>query len=86
MNSAKLLKMKIDMARLKQPTQKEELAIYRELLIHLHTCNWTGHHEKVGKILEAIGAYSYARTNSNPGNELQEKRDRIRTLLNLQNI
>ena len=68
---------------MKQPTQKEELKIYRDILIHLHTCRWTGHHESVVKILDRIGEYSYARTNSNAGNDRQERRDQIRTLLNL---
>lgn len=70
---------------MKQPTQKEELRIYRDLLIDLHTARWTGNSEKVMEILDKIGAYSYARTNSN-GDPRQEKRDQIRTLLNLKNI
>jgi hypothetical protein len=67
-------------------TQKEELSIYRNLLIHLHTCRWTGNNERMVKILDVIGAYSYARTNSNPGNDKQEKKQRRLTLLNLKNI
>jgi hypothetical protein len=70
---------------MKKPTQKEELEIYRRLLIRLHTARWTGHHETVLEILDKIGAYSYARTNSN-GDWKQEERDRIRTLLNLKNV
>ena len=31
----------------------------------MHTCRWTGHEDKVKEILDAIGDYSYARTNSN---------------------
>ena len=69
---------------MKQPTQKEELKIYRDLLIDLHTARWAGNAKKVNEILDKIGAYSYARTNSN-GDPRQEKRDQIRTLLNLKN-
>ena len=65
---------------MKNLTEKEELQLYRSLLIHLHTCRWTGHSEKVKEILDAIGNYSYARTNSN-GDEKQEEEMRILTLL-----
>jgi hypothetical protein len=67
---------------MKNLTEKEELEVYRRLLIHLHTCRWTGHSEKVKEILDAIGNYSYARTNSND-DEKQEEESRIRTLLEL---
>ena len=63
-------------------TQKEELKLYRELLITFHTLNWTGKHDKLKKLVELIAAYSYARTNSN-GDEKQEKRDQKVTLENL---
>lgn len=69
----------------KKVTQKEELAIYRELLINLHTARWTGNIDKINEILDAIGRYSYARTNSN-GDEKQEERNRTQTLLNLKNV
>ena len=68
---------------MKKPTQKEELAIYRHLLIRLHTAAWTGNYEVVRDLMDRIGKYSYARTNSNPGNYKQEKREQIQTLLNL---
>ena len=71
---------------MKAPTQKEEVFIYRHLLIKLNAACLTGDDERVKKILDAIGAYSYARTNSNPGNEKQECREQIRTLLNLKNL
>ena len=67
---------------MKNLTEKEELEVYRRLLIQLHTCRWTGHSDKVKEILDAIGHYSYARTNSN-GDEKQEEKSRIRTLLEL---
>lgn len=70
---------------MKKPTQKEELNIYRDLLISLHTARWTGNSKKVIEILDKIGAYSYARTNSN-GHEKEEEKNRIRTLLNLKNV
>lgn len=63
-------------------SQKRELEIYRRLLIRLHTARWTGNSEEVKELLDRIGAYSYARTNSN-GDYKQEERDRKRTLLNL---
>ncbi|MFA5153066.1 MAG: hypothetical protein WC554_10935 [Clostridia bacterium] len=67
---------------MKRPTQKEELRIYRQFLIRLHTARWTGHTEIVKDLLDRIGAYSYARTNSG-GDEKQENRQKIETLLNL---
>lgn len=53
-------------------TEKEELDIYRRLLVNLHTARWTGNHVKVGMILDKIGEYSYARTNSNGHQEEEE--------------
>ena len=70
---------------MKNLTQKEELKLYRRLLIHLHTCRWTGHHDKVVEILDAIGKYSYARTNSN-GDWKQEEKVATLTLLALKKI
>lgn len=70
---------------IKNLTEKEELQLYRDLLIHLHTCRWTGHHEQVVKILDAIGEYSYARTNSN-GDWKQEEEVAILTLLALKKL
>lgn len=66
--------------------EKRELNIYRQLLINLHTARWTGHTKKVNEILDAIGAYSYARTNTNEGNFEQEEIDRLNTLIKLENI
>jgi hypothetical protein len=67
---------------MKKPTEKEELAIYRRLLINLHSAIWTCHHDKVKDYLKRIGDYSYARTNGN-GFEKEEEQRRIQTLLNL---
>lgn len=67
-------------------TQEEELKIYRNLLIRLHEASWTGNAKMFSKIMNAISDYSYARTNSNPGNEEQEERDRLRTLLKLEKL
>ena len=63
-------------------TEKEELLLYRRLLIHLHTCRWTGHNDRVNEILDTIGDYSYARTNSN-GDWRQEEEIEILTLQDL---
>jgi G:T-mismatch repair DNA endonuclease (very short patch repair protein) len=70
---------------MKKITEKEELNIYRGLLIQLHTCIWTGHNDKVNEILKAIGEYSYARTNSN-GDWKQEEELQIITLMNLKKL
>lgn len=67
---------------MKKPSEKEELQIYRRLLIHLHTCRWTGNLDKVAEILDAIGDYSYARTNSN-GDWRQEEELETLTLIAL---
>ena len=66
-------------------TQKQELKIYRELLITLHTAVWTGNNTKVRLILEKIGKYSYARTNGIQ-DEKQEKRLHEQTLLDLEKL
>ena len=70
---------------MKAPTQKEELRIYRELLIDLHTARWTGHDKRVLELLDLIGAYSYARTNSN-GDWKQEEEIQELTLINLKKL
>ena len=57
-------------------TQKEELLILRRLLIKIGNAQWTGNHAHLGKIMEAIGRYSYNQTNSNEGNDKQEERAR----------
>lgn len=68
---------------MKKISQKEELRIYRDLLITLHTCRWTGNNEKVVKILDKIGYYSYARTNSFEGPDYEQRRIERKTLLAL---
>ena len=70
------------MKHLKRPSPEEELAIYRRFLINLHTARWTGNLTLFNKMLDDMGDYSYARTNSN-GDWEQEEQDMIRTLLNL---
>ena len=44
-------------------TKKEKF--FHDLLITIHTLRWTGNSKKLIQLLEAIGAYSYAHTNSN---------------------
>jgi len=66
-------------------TQKRELQIYRNLLIKLHTANWTGNQKRVIEIMRAIGEYSYARTNSIECEKI-EKKLREKTLLKLEQI
>lgn len=71
---------------MKKVTQKEELEIYRNLLIRLHTARWTGNSESAMRILKAIGDYSYSRTNSNFDMEKEEEKMQMRTLLKLKDI
>lgn len=70
---------------MKKPTQKQELEIYRNFLISLHTARWTGNTIIFNKLMANLSAYSYSRTNSNAGNYKQEEKIMIRTLLNLNN-
>jgi len=49
----------------KQYTDKEKVNFFHNMLIDLHTFRWTGDGEKVMRVLEVIGGYSYAHTNSN---------------------
>lgn len=72
--------------KLDEITEKEELKIYKNLLINLHEARWTGNAKKFSKIMNAIGDYSFARTNSNPGNEEQEEKNRLKTLLKLEKL
>ena len=74
--------MKNKKPTLQQPTLEEQVSIYNSLLISLHTARWTHNHEQFAEIMDKIGAYSYARTNSN-GYEEEEKEQQLRTLLNL---
>ena len=67
---------------MKKPTQKEELEIYRNLLVDLHEARWTGNNKRFTELMYFISAYSYARTNSN-GDYKQEEENRIKTLLKL---
>lgn len=63
-------------------TDKEKIEIYENLLISLHTARWTGNTKLFAGLMDKIGAYSYARTNSN-GYEEEEEELRMRTLLAL---
>ena len=45
-------------------TQTKE-AFFKDLLISIHTCRWTGNTDRFIAYLDAIAAYSYAHTNSN---------------------
>jgi len=64
-------------------TCKEKYTILESLLISLHTSRWTANKVKFTEILEKIGAFSYARTNSN-GFEAEEDALREKTLRDLQ--
>lgn len=46
-------------------TDKEKATFFHTMLIDLHTYRWTGDGEKVTKVLDAIGGYSYSHTNGN---------------------
>jgi hypothetical protein len=53
----------------KQYTDKEKVQFFHNMLIDLHTFRWTGDGDKVVRVLDAIGGYSYAHTNSNYGDD-----------------
>ncbi len=59
----------------KKYTDKEKLNFFHDMLINLHTFRWTGDGDKVVRVLDAIGGYSYAHTNSNFFDE-EDKIDR----------
>ena len=79
-----VFELKIKELEKKVKEQEEELKIYRNLLINLHTANWTGNKKRFGELLQKIGSYSYARTNSNGFPEEEEERMK-QTLLDLDN-
>ena len=56
-------------------TDKEKVNFFHNMLIDLHTFRWTGDGEKVKRVLDVIGGYSYAHTNSNFGDD-DDKYDR----------
>lgn len=67
-------------------TPDRELNIYRDLLLKIHTANWTFDNKKLRTIMLAIANYSYARTNTNEGNTKQENELKMKTLLNLEKL
>ena len=77
-----LFELKINELEKKVKEQEEELKIYRNLLIDLHTAHWTGNTKRFGELLKKIGDYSYARTNTNGFPEEEEERMK-QTLLDL---
>jgi len=50
----------------------DEASILRSVLVSLHTARWTMNEKRVIEILDAIGSYSYAHTNSNGDYEQDE--------------
>lgn len=50
-------------------TEQEELRIYRSFLVSPHTSTWTGHTASFQRMMKALAAYSYCRTNGNEGDE-----------------
>lgn len=50
---------------------EEKVKFYESLLITLHTLRWTGNHDRLVKLLDIIGRFSYKHTNSNPGEEYE---------------
>jgi hypothetical protein len=66
-------------------SEQEELNIYRDFLIYLHTARWTGNGDSVMRCLEAVGGYSYCRTNGNEYDEYPKPCEE-ESLLRLKNI
>lgn len=64
--------------------QKEEIRIYSEFLVRLHTARWTGNNKEFARLVDKAAAYSYARTNSNFGETRKEEKEKLeRTLKGL---
>ena len=63
----------------------DEVNILRNVLVSLHTARWTMNEKRVIKILDAIGSYSYAHTNSN-GDYEQDEINQNMALERLSNI
>ena len=66
------------------PPLYEEIKIYNDFLIQLHTARWTGNNTRFAELMENLSAYSYARTNGFEGITDKEEKDMLkRTLKNL---
>jgi hypothetical protein len=50
---------------------------YHRVLMMLHQYNWTGRHDKLSKLIQAIGAWSYNQTNSMEGIEYNDEENFI---------
>jgi hypothetical protein len=48
-------------------TDKEKF--FKNLMIDIHTCRWTGTMDRYAAYMDAIAAFSYAHTNSNMSDE-----------------
>lgn len=71
----------------KRLTANEKVRIYHNLLMDLHLARWTGNTVLFQILMDKIGAYSYARTNSNAGDTIRDDNERYkRTLLALDRI
>src|SRR5258706_9240487 len=51
----------------KQIPLQEQVNIFREFIVSMHTHRWTGHMEDFWKCIEKAGAFSYGLTNSYAG-------------------
>ena len=54
-------------------TDKEKF--FKNLIIDIHTCRWTGTMDRYAAYMDAIAVYSYSLTNSNLG-DTDDKADR----------
>ena len=50
-------------------TLKEKNNFYHNLLINLHTLKWTMNYDKMSKLLDLIGNYSYVHTKNDHKNK-----------------
>ena len=57
---------------LREYTAEEKVRIYESFLISLHTAQWTGNQKRFAEMINKVGAFSYARTNSNGDEEYEE--------------
>jgi len=74
------------MTNLVKLSVEEENKILKKLLINLHTARWTGNYEMVENLLNKIGQFSYARTNSFEESSEETEQREIQTLLNLDTL
>jgi len=58
-------------------TPEEQIYIYNDFLILLHTAIWTGNHNKVKELLKKLSTYSSIRTNNFEEDNYNDRKEKL---------